>query len=86
MSPTGKGKTVIVNMQRKIVGVFPSVSEMCREMNLERRAVMRCLSGEVGHKSVRGYWFEYPNPQIPIEEYRAHTINPKFKPQYKRLQ
>ncbi|MGL5014013.1 MAG: hypothetical protein ACRC6V_06940 [Bacteroidales bacterium] len=79
MKPTGRGKKVIVNNRQTIVGVFDSVSEMCRELHFDRRAVMRCLGNKTGFRTVLGHWFEYPNPDYKETDYVKGEINPKFK-------
>lgn len=74
-----KGKLVVMCYQKKVIEVFTSVSGMCKQMKFDRRSVLRCLKGEAGYRTVKGYWFEYPDPSIPIEEYKRNNINPRFK-------
>lgn len=51
----GLKKTVTAMKNGAVVGTYPSIREMCRQMNLDRRSVMRTLNGT--WKQYRGYTF-----------------------------
>lgn len=51
----GMQKRVSVIKNGVVISTYPSIREMCRQMNLDRRSVMRTLNGT--WKQYRGYTF-----------------------------
>ena len=54
-SDNGLKKKVSVTKEGKVIGTFCSIREMCREMKLDRRSVLRVINGT--WKQYNGYTF-----------------------------
>ena len=59
MKPCDNGLKKKINLIKDgtVINTFPSIREMCRELNLDRRSVQRTIDGKYKHH--HGYNFQY---------------------------
>lgn len=60
-------KTYVFRLNGEYVGEWDSVRRVCDELNLDRRAVMRCLKGDPFFHSHKGYMFNHVK-ELPVFE------------------
>lgn len=76
-------RQVIQLKNGKIVNIFPSIRGMCIEIGVDRRAVIRVLNKEPNFRSVRGWSFEYADPDIPVDRYKVGAVYENVVSKYK---
>lgn len=54
----GLQKRIVAKKDGQIIGEYPAIREMCRQLKIDRRSVVRLLHGEKGYKTRKGLTFE----------------------------